>query len=114
MKRIEINARPPSFATNKQPLLASYRDYEYDKSEKSISLCDAFCEIAYLGYPMVIAQLFPPLTSTITNVVLGHEDDAILLAGYGLGALTVAVLGLTISQIFTIGTGTFTSQAFGA
>ena len=55
MKKIEIAARPPSIKTYKQPLLASYKDYEYDRSEKSISLCDAFCEIAYLGYPMVIA-----------------------------------------------------------
>ena len=36
------------------------------------------------------------------------------LAGYGLGSLTISILGLTISQIFTIGTGTFSTQAFGA
>ena len=63
---------------------------------------------------MVVAQIFPPLTSTITNVVLGHETNADALAGYGLGSLTISILGLTISQIFTIGTGTFSAQAYGA
>ena len=97
MIKIDI-AKANMIKASQEPLLQGQRDQEDEKEKKdNISLIDAFCDIAYYGYPMVIAQLFPPLTSTITNVVLGHEDDAILLAGYGLGALTIAVLGLTIS-----------------
>ena len=73
-------------------------DYDYaEKDEIEVTCCSTFRRIAHLGYPMVIAQLFPPLTSTITNVVLGHENDAVELAGFGLGSLTISIMGLTIA-----------------
>lgn len=82
----------------KQPLLANEHNEKHLKdTEQDIRCCSSVKTIAHLGYPMVIAQIFPPLTSTITHVVLGHEVDSVVLAGFSLGSLTISILGLTIS-----------------
>ena len=62
-----------------------------------------------LHYKLRVKILFLFLVGQSARCLHIVALDAPSLAGYGLGSLTISILGLTISQIFTIGTGTFTS-----
>ena len=61
-----------------------------------------------------MGTMFHPIYSIVNNVVLGHANDPVLLAGLGLGALTVGITGLSLGICFAFGAGTFMSQEFGA
>ena len=61
----------------------------------------------------ILTTLFHPIYSVVNTIVLGHEENEKMLAGLGLGSLTIGMLALTIGATFNGGVGTFISNAYG-
>ena len=57
----------------------------------------------------MLGTMFYPMYSMVNNIVLGHSEDPVLLAGLGLGALTVGITGLSLGINFAFGAATFLS-----
>ena len=76
-------------------------------SNETIPFCDALKESSGIAFFAVLGTFFHPFYSIINNIVLGHAEDEALLAGLGLGALTVGILGLSLGVCFAFGAGTF-------
>ena len=66
-----------------------------------------------MAFFFVIGTFFHPVYSIVNNICLGHSGDETLLAGLGLGALTIGITGLSIGICFAFGVGTFMAQEFG-
>ena len=56
---------------------------------------------------------FNPVYSIVNAIVISHLQDEKLLAGFGLGAITVGVFALSISKGSCEALGTFVSHAYG-
>ena len=83
-------------------------------NEETLPFGVALTESTKLAILVVLGTLFHPMYSIVNNIVLGHADDPALLAGLGLGALTVGITGLSLGICFAFGVGTFMAQDFGA
>ena len=98
---------------SQEPLIGQEEE-EVVLSDETISFGTALKESSKLAILQVMGTMFHPIYSIVNNVVLGHANDPVLLAGLGLGALTVGITGLSLGICFAFGAGTFMSQEFGA
>ena len=57
--------------------------------------------------------MFHPMYTIVNAIILGHEDDHTLLAGLGLGSLTLGICSLSLHWNFGTGSGVAIGQAFG-
>ena len=62
---------------------------------------------------VILNALFHPIYSIVNAMVLGHQQNEKLLAGLGLGSLTIGICALSIGSTFNQAVGTFISQAHG-
>ena len=83
-------------------------------SDETIPFCQALKDSSKLAILNVIGAMFHPIYSIVNNVVLGHADDSAVLAGLGLGSLTVGITGLSLGICFAFGAATFMAQEYGA
>ena len=82
-------------------------------NEETDSFMDALKASSKIAAPVVFGTLFHPMYSIVNNIVLGHGDSAVPLAGLGLGALTIGITALSIGICFAFGAATFMTQEFG-
>ena len=54
-----------------------------------------------------------PVYSIVNAMVLGHQSNDKMLAGLGLGSLTMGICALSIGSSFTSAAATFISHAYG-
>ena len=78
-------------------------------SDETVPFCDAVKSSSKMAFFIVLGNFFHPVYSIVNNIVLGHSGDETLLAGLGLGALTIGIAGLSIGICFAFGVGTFMS-----
>lgn len=50
---------------------------------------------------VILNALFHPIYSIVNAMVLGHQQNEKLLAGLGLGSLTIGICALSIGSTFT-------------
>lgn len=62
---------------------------------------------------MMLNALLHPIYSVVNAIVLGHQENEKMLAGLGLGSLTMGIMCLSIGTAFNGGVGTFISHAYG-
>ena len=62
---------------------------------------------------MILNSLFHPIYSIVNAMFLGHQDNEKMLAGLGLGSLTIGICALSIGSTCNMGVGTFISNAHG-
>lgn len=62
---------------------------------------------------MVVNAFFHPIYTIVNAVVLGHQDNERMLAGLGLGSLTIGIMALSIGSTFNGAVSTFISHAYG-
>ena len=62
---------------------------------------------------VILNAIFHPVFSIVNAMVLGHQDNEKMLAGLGLGSLTIGICALSIGATFNQALGTFVSQAHG-
>ena len=90
---------------SQEPLIGQQEE-EVVLSDETISFSTALKESSKLAILQVMGTMFHPIYSIVNNVVLGHANDPVLLAGLGLGALTVGITGLSLGICFAFGAGT--------
>ena len=61
----------------------------------------------------ILTTILHTTYSVVNAIVLGHCENEKMLAGYGLGSLTIGILALTIGATFNGASGTFISNAYG-
>ena len=115
-QKAEDRARNVSDTASNEPLIIAPENEQKSLviSDETVSFYDALKESTGIALFAVVGTFFHPFYSIINNIVLGHAEDETLLAGLGLGALTVGILGLSLGVCFAFGAGTFMSQEFGA
>lgn len=62
----------------------------------------------------IFGSFFHPVYLIVNASVLGHANQPALLAGIGLGSLTLGIMVISIGSCFAMGSSTFISQAYGA
>ena len=82
---------------------------EIEISDETVPFCDAVKSSSKMAFFIVLGNFFHPVYSIVNNIVLGHSGDETLLAGLGLGALTIGIAGLSIGICFAFGSNTFMS-----
>ena len=58
---------------------------------------------------MILNAVFHPIYTIVNAMVLGHQSDEKMLAGLGLGSLTIGIMALSIGSTFNQAIGTFIS-----
>ena len=61
----------------------------------------------------ILNAFLHPIYSITNAIVLGHQSDEKLLAGLGLGSLTIGICALSIGSNCNQAVGTFISNAHG-
>ena len=74
---------------------------------------EAFCNVWRNSRWIMLNALLHPLYSMVNAIVIGQQDDEKMLAGLGLGSLTMGIMCLSIGTSFNGGVGTFISHAYG-
>ena len=74
---------------------------------------DAFNNIWKIASWQILSSLFHPVYSIVNAIVLGHSENEKMLAGLGLGSLTIGIMALSIGSTFNGAVGTFISHAYG-
>ena len=76
---------------------------ELEMGENTVSFCEAVFSSSKVAFYAVLGFLFYPAYHIVNNIVLGHSENATMLAGLGLGSLTVGITGLSIGVYFSYG-----------
>ena len=90
----------------KQPLVQQEQVADdAEISNVTVSFKEAVVTSSKMAFFFVIGTFFHPIYSIVNNIVLGHSGNETLLAGLGLGALTIGITGLSIGICFAFGVG---------
>lgn len=84
-----------------------------DDLDATIGNKEALCNVWNLGKWIMLNAIFHPIYTVVNAMVLGHQENEKMLAGLGLGSLTMGIGALSIGSSFLGATGTFISHAYG-
>ena len=79
-----------------------------------MSTLEIFWEITKIAVPLIFAMLVFLLVQLVNTYFVGHCNDAILLAGVGMGNMLINVLCFAVVQGLNGALETFVSQSFGS
>ena len=97
---------------NEVPLLQS-EDPEKEDKTAVLPFREAFRNVSRHASAMVVNAIFHPIYTIVNAAVLGHQADEKMLAGLGLGSLTIGIMALSIGSTFNGAVSTFISHAYG-
>lgn len=73
------------------------------KEEEKVNFTNSAGLVFSLTYNPVIASFFHPLYSMVNAAVLGHSGDLNMMAGLGLGSITISLVVLSVTSNFVTG-----------
>ena len=79
-----------------------------------MSTIEVFWEITKIAVPLIFAMLVFLLVQLVNTYFVGHTNDAVLLAGVGMGNMLINVLCFAVVQGLNGAIETLVSQSFGA
>lgn len=82
-----------------EPLI-NHSEASHDKKEEdltaTIPCSEAFCDIWKNSSWIMLSSFLNPIYSVVNAMVLGHQENEKLLAGLGLGSLTMGICAISI------------------
>ena len=84
-----------------------------EQSDETLPFKEALRNVWKPARWIILKASFHPIYSIVNAMVLGHQTNEKMLAGLGLGSLTIGICLLSIGTSFHGAVGTFISQAYG-
>ena len=98
---------------SKAALLDDTNKEEDEAQDVELPYKEAFMNLWRPARWMILNALLHPTYTIINAIVLGHQENEKMLAGLGLGSLTIGICALSIGSNCNSAVGTFISNAHG-